>query len=132
MVINRQQGAIARQVLVKMRLRHFTEGLAIGSKAFIESVFEARRDVFSQQRVDGARKMQAVRWGGYHGAARLARGKAIRARNPTTVRQGLTECRFLHRPKCAPNVEISAEPHPSLPIRPAFLPLKSVKDSSVS
>jgi len=64
MIINRQQGAIARPVLVKMRLRHFTEGLAIGSKAFVESVFEARRDVFSVRRIDGARKMQGVRWGG--------------------------------------------------------------------
>jgi len=61
-VINRQQGAIARPVLVK--IRHFTEGLAIGSKAFVESVFEARRDVFPARRLDGARKIQGVRWGG--------------------------------------------------------------------
>jgi hypothetical protein len=46
MVINRQQGAIARPVLVKVRLRHFSEGVAIGSKAFIESVFQARREAF--------------------------------------------------------------------------------------
>ena len=46
MVINRQQGAIARPVLVKMRLRHFSEGVAIGSKAFIESVFQGRREAF--------------------------------------------------------------------------------------
>jgi len=64
MVINRQQGAIARPVLVKMRLRHFSEGVAIGSKAFLESVFESRRELFSARRVDGARKIQGVRWGG--------------------------------------------------------------------
>lgn len=87
MEINRQQGAIARPVLVKMRLRHFSEGVAIGSKAFIESVFQARRESFipplagspSQaslqfgplarrvvpaRRIDGARKTQSVRWGG--------------------------------------------------------------------
>ena len=29
MVINRQQGAIARPVLVRMRLRHFSEGVAM-------------------------------------------------------------------------------------------------------
>ena len=40
-VINRQQGALARPVLVKMRVRHFTEGMAIGSKAFIETMFQA-------------------------------------------------------------------------------------------
>ena len=64
MVINRQQGAIARPVLVKMRLRHFTEGVTIGSKAFLESVFQARRDSFPARRIDGARKIQGVRWGG--------------------------------------------------------------------
>jgi len=64
MVINRQQGAIARPVLVKMRLRHFSEGVAIGSKAFLELVFQARRDAFPARRVDGARKIQGVRWGG--------------------------------------------------------------------
>jgi len=64
MVINRQQGAIARPVLVKMRLRHFTEGVTIGSKAFLESVFESRRELFSARRIDGARKIQGVRWGG--------------------------------------------------------------------
>jgi REP element-mobilizing transposase RayT len=63
-VINRQQGALARPVLVKMRLRHFTEGMAIGSKTFIEAMFKARRNAFPPKRVDGARKIQGVRWGG--------------------------------------------------------------------
>ena len=64
MVINRQHGAIARPVLVKMRLRHFTEGLAIGGKAFIEAMFQARRDSFPARRIDGARKIKGVCWGG--------------------------------------------------------------------
>ena len=63
-VINRQQGAIARPVLVKMRVRHFTEGMAIGGKAFIEGMFQARRTAFPLKRIDGARKIQGVRWGG--------------------------------------------------------------------
>jgi REP element-mobilizing transposase RayT len=64
MVINRQQGAIARSVLVKARVRHFTEGMAIGGKAFLEAIFQARRNVFPPDRIDGARKIQGVRWGG--------------------------------------------------------------------
>ena len=64
MVINRQQGAIARPVLVKMRVRHFTEGMAIGGKAFIEGMFQARRNAFPPKRIDGARKIHGVRWGG--------------------------------------------------------------------
>lgn len=63
-VINRQQGALARPVLVKTSLRHFTEGVAIGSQAFIEAVFAARRDAFPAKRVDGARKIRGVSWGG--------------------------------------------------------------------
>ena len=62
-VINRQQGALARPVLVKMRVRHFTEGMAIGSKGFIEAMFKARRNAFPPNRIDGARKIQGVRWG---------------------------------------------------------------------
>jgi hypothetical protein len=64
MVINRQQGAIARSVLVKARVRHFTEGMAIGSKAFLEAICQARRNVFPPKRIDGARRIQGVRWGG--------------------------------------------------------------------
>jgi REP element-mobilizing transposase RayT len=64
MVLNRQQGALARPVLVKLRLRHFTEGVAIGGKGFIEGIFQARRSTFPPQRIDGARKIQGVRWGG--------------------------------------------------------------------
>ena len=62
-VINRQQGALVRPVLVRMRVRHFTEGMAIGSKTFIEAMFEARRNAFPPKRIDGARKIQGVRWG---------------------------------------------------------------------
>jgi len=64
MVINRQQGTLARSVLVKARVRHFTEGMAIGGKSFLEAIFDARRNVFPLKRIDGARKIQGVRWGG--------------------------------------------------------------------
>ena len=64
MAINRQQGAIARSVLVKARVRHFTEGMAIGGKPFLEAIFQARRSVFPPKRIDGARKIHGVRWGG--------------------------------------------------------------------
>lgn len=50
MVINRQQGALAWQVLVKLRVRHFTEGMAIGRKTFIEGIFQVRRNAFPPKR----------------------------------------------------------------------------------
>jgi hypothetical protein len=64
MVINRQQGALAWPVLVKLRVRHFTEGMAIGGRTFIEGIFKARRNAFPPKRIDGARKIRGVRWGG--------------------------------------------------------------------
>jgi hypothetical protein len=36
-------------------VRYFTDGVAIGSKAFIENVFKERRDHFGPKRKDGAR-----------------------------------------------------------------------------
>jgi hypothetical protein len=63
MVINRQQGALAWPILVKRRVRHFTEGMAIGGEVFLEAFFAVRRDAFPPRRVDGARKIPGVRWG---------------------------------------------------------------------
>ncbi len=63
-VINRQQGALAWPVLVKLRVRHFTEGMAIGRKTFIEGIFQVRRNAFPPKRIDGARKIRGIRWGG--------------------------------------------------------------------
>ena len=59
-----EEGALARRVLVKARVRYFTDGVAIGSKGFLEEVFSHRRAFFSERRIDGARRMKGVRWGG--------------------------------------------------------------------
>lgn len=59
----REQGRLGHAVLVKMRIRHFTEGAAFGSRAFLEEVFEKRREKFGPTRKDGARPIHDVRWG---------------------------------------------------------------------
>ena len=41
----------------RCRIRHFTDGVAIGSKAFIEEVFQRYRPNFGPRRVDGARRI---------------------------------------------------------------------------
>jgi hypothetical protein len=38
--------------------------MAIGGKVFLEAMFQAKRDAFPPKRLDGARKIQGVRWGG--------------------------------------------------------------------
>jgi len=42
--------------VVRCRVRYFTDGAVIGSKAFVDGVFRASRDRFGPKRKDGARK----------------------------------------------------------------------------
>jgi putative transposase len=44
--------------LLRCRVRYFRDGLAFGSKAFVETVFERNRNHFSAKRKTGARKMR--------------------------------------------------------------------------
>ena len=59
----REQGRLGHAVLVKMRIRHFTDGAAFGSRLFLEEVFQRRREKFGPTRKDGARPIRDVRWG---------------------------------------------------------------------
>jgi len=72
-VLEREEGRLAFPVLATTRLRHFSQGLAIGSAQFVESVFAARREAFPARRIDGARKIRGVSWGRLH-ALRDLRG----------------------------------------------------------
>jgi putative transposase len=42
--------------VIQCRVRYFTDGAVIGSKSFVDGVFEASRDQFGPKRKDGARK----------------------------------------------------------------------------
>ncbi|MEJ6578769.1 MAG: transposase, partial [Akkermansiaceae bacterium] len=42
--------------VIRCRVRHFTDGAVIGSKAFVDGVFRASRERFGPKRKDGARK----------------------------------------------------------------------------
>ncbi len=63
-VIEREEGALAWRVLVKARIRYFSNGVALGTKGYVEEVFRERREKFGEKRIDGARKMRDVDWGG--------------------------------------------------------------------
>ncbi len=58
------EGALARRVLVRARVRYFSDGVALGSKAFVDELFRQRKEGFGVKRLDGARKMRDVNWGG--------------------------------------------------------------------
>ena len=51
-------GKLSVHELLHCRVRYFTDGLAIGSKLFVENVFENNRDWFSKKRKEGARKIK--------------------------------------------------------------------------
>ncbi len=50
-------------VLLRCRVRHFTDGVVIGSKAFVDAFFEAKRTYFGSNRKDGGRKLPKGQWG---------------------------------------------------------------------
>ena len=50
-------GKLKRGELVRCRVRYFTDGLVLGSRGFVESAFEARREWFGAKRKDGARPL---------------------------------------------------------------------------
>ena len=50
--------------LLRCRVRYFSDGLALGSQAFLETVFQRYRGHFGPHRQSGARPMRFGDWGG--------------------------------------------------------------------
>ena len=50
--------SVALRKMLRFRVRYFTDGVVIGSRAFVEEVFEKSRERFGAKRKDGARKMR--------------------------------------------------------------------------
>jgi hypothetical protein len=44
--------------MLRCRVRYFTDGAVIGSKAFVNDVFAAARERFTEKRKEGARRMK--------------------------------------------------------------------------
>jgi hypothetical protein len=44
-------------------VRYFHDGVAIGSRAFLEEVFRNHRENFGPKRKEGARRMRGADWG---------------------------------------------------------------------
>ena len=45
------------------RVRYFSAGAVIGSRGYVEEMFEQHRDRFGPARESGARKMRGAEWG---------------------------------------------------------------------
>jgi REP element-mobilizing transposase RayT len=55
--VRSEQGRLPRHEYLRLRIRYFTDGLILGSAAFVEKVFQARRDWFGQSRKTAARRL---------------------------------------------------------------------------
>ena len=53
--VKKKGGKLSRPQLLRCRVRCFTDGVAIGSKSFIEHLFRERRECFGPKRRNGAR-----------------------------------------------------------------------------
>jgi putative transposase len=56
-------GKLSRAELLHCRVRYFSDGVVLGSKAFVEDVFESHREDFGLKRKTGARKPKYGQWG---------------------------------------------------------------------
>ena len=48
---------MGEEEMLRHRVRYFVDGLVIGSKGFVDGVFDLTREWFTAGRKDGARKM---------------------------------------------------------------------------
>lgn len=59
-----RRGRLSRWEMLRCRVRYFTSGAVIGSRAYVDAVFESQRNRFGKARTDGARPMKGADFGG--------------------------------------------------------------------
>jgi putative transposase len=55
-----QGGELSLGQVLRLRLRHMSDGVALGTKAFVNEVFALHREKFAAKRKDGARPIRAL------------------------------------------------------------------------
>ena len=55
-----QGGELSPAQLLRLRIRHLTDGVVLGSKGFVNEVFVLHREKFGPKRRDGARPIRGV------------------------------------------------------------------------
>ena len=57
-------GELPLHVVLRCQVRYFSDGVALGSREFLEDYFEARPGMFGSSRKSGPRKMKGANWEG--------------------------------------------------------------------
>ncbi|MBL9175812.1 MAG: hypothetical protein JNL10_19875, partial [Verrucomicrobiales bacterium] len=53
-------GELSLGQVLRLRVRHFTDGVVLGSREFVNEVFVQHREKFGPRRQDGARRIRGV------------------------------------------------------------------------
>ena len=64
-------GTLPINQVLRCRVRYFTDGAVLGSKAYVEDVFQRHRERFGEKRKTGARTMAGCQWGDLYTVRRL-------------------------------------------------------------
>ncbi len=64
--VERAGGTLPRHVLLRSRVRHLTAGAAVGSRAFLERLWSARREFFPPGRKQVGKPLRGGEWGALH------------------------------------------------------------------
>ncbi len=62
----KKNGSLPRSEILRLRVRYFTDGLVLGSKLFVEEIFEQYRSHFGEKRKSGARPPNGIAGGNFH------------------------------------------------------------------
>jgi hypothetical protein len=59
-----ERGALSLAQALRCRVRYFSDGVALGNRAFVNEVFQRHRGNFGPKRKEGARPLRYAAWGG--------------------------------------------------------------------
>ena len=56
-------GKLTLAQVLRCRVRYFTDGVVLGSQAFVDEFFTLQRELFGERRTSGGRRMKGAQWG---------------------------------------------------------------------
>ena len=80
-----QGGRLPIAAFLRLKVRYFTDGAVLGTKAFVEAVFEAHRDRFSAKRRFGSRRLRQLDYGSPLRVARALSTRAVERSLPMPI-----------------------------------------------